>query len=731
MISNDGHAWQREVYRHLSICGEARYAVNFFGNGLARAFLGIAEPGAMHRSEWMTGQPENLTLDSIFPTPRAQAAFLKAAGVHLSAVGEFYLVGRGHEEYDNDTEGQVWEIVSVLEVSVQGDAWQIDYANGRKITLTEEDVVIRFWIPRPDNRMEADSAMRSMLPLLSEIEWETRHIFTQLRSRLIGAGVWFLPQNLTFPTPPAIDGEEQATTNEAESFMLMLAEAGMEVINNPDDPMYPITVMAPTEAYDKIDQGKLIKFWSEIDDKAMILRNDAIRRFALGMDLPPERVLGMAGGGGAVGDRDGAANHWTSWQIEEDTIKMHFEPMLDVICDGLSLSVIQPLHPGTKKIVVFDTTNLRLRPDRSKESIELFDRGLLAGAVTLRENGFDPAIDGMGLDERKLWMLSKIASGSASPEMVQAALLLVGIELPQVQPLMPESENIQVEQVAPETPQPPSIESHPTRPRTPDEASAVVAACEGLVLRALEKAGNRVLNDGRRGKDKHRGVEAHLAHTLVKYDDEDLFEGAFGFASVVLEGLADSDGLTPVLRDYCNALTVTQTAHTRSHLISFLNNRGVLVFPSDPKFSDEAYREGLFRMAVFGQQPQQPPVINLHQAPIEITIPEREVTFNVAPGQAPDVHIDVAAPEVTIHNDVPVPDVTVTNEVNPTPVEITNEVATPDVKVEVASPTVNVEAPQITVEAPKVNATLKEGKRKTTIQRDENGDIVGATETDA
>jgi hypothetical protein len=38
------------------------------------------------------------------------------------------------------------------------------------------------------------------------------------------------------------------------------------------------------------------------------------------------------------------------------------------------------------------------------------------------------------------------------------------------------------------------------------------ASAEVLVLRALEKAGNRLLNDGKRGRDRDRTTPPHLAH---------------------------------------------------------------------------------------------------------------------------------------------------------------------------------------------------------------------------
>ena len=178
-------------------------------------------------------------------------------------------------------------------MTVTGDTWTIDYGDGRQpITLTASDVVIRIWLPSPAKQIEADSPFRSLLPILSEIEWLTRHVFAQITSRLAGAGILMMPQSMTFPPPPAPDGQEVVTANDAESFMLALADAMLKPIEDPGSPsaMVPIVVTAPDDA---IDKARLLTFWSELDAQSLQLRNEAIRRFALGMDLPPEQILGI------------------------------------------------------------------------------------------------------------------------------------------------------------------------------------------------------------------------------------------------------------------------------------------------------------------------------------------------------------------------------------------------------------------------------------------------------
>ena len=538
--------WQAECYRQYGICGEARFAAKFFGNAVSRAVLGVGQYVKGQLKEVTVGAPYD-ALQMLFGGEQGQTQALQAVGMHLTIAGECYLVGFG------DTD--LWEVVSCIEMQVTGDTWQIVYGDGRQpVMLEESDVVIRIWLPSPAKQIEADSPFRSMLPVLSEIEWLTRHIFAQITSRLAGSGILMMPQSMTFPPPPAQEGQETETSNDAESFMLALADAMLKPIEDPGSPsaVVPIVVTAPDEA---IDKARLLTFWTELDAQSLQLRNEAIRRFALGMDLPPEQILGMSSrsGGGGTG---AGVSHWGAWQIEEATIKLHVEPMLDVIVQALSSAYLQVVLDDDSWVMVYDTSALRLRPDRSKEAFELFDRGLISGEATRRETGFSED-DAPNAQEFKFWLLSKIATGSATPEQVQAALAQLGVNLQVIGDQAPVRE----------TPQPPSLEEHPKEPKTP-EAAALVAACEALVFRALERAGNRL----RVGVTKPPGVPSYETHLFVKANGSTskFLEDAWTCAPQILDGIADAEKVVPILDSYCQSLLAEQSPHKRDRLVNWL-----------------------------------------------------------------------------------------------------------------------------------------------------------------
>jgi hypothetical protein len=559
--------WQHECYRHYAICGEARFAAKFMGQALSRAELSVAKKAKDGPKKQTSGSAYE-TLADLFNGKDGQAQMLDALGTHLTIAGECYLVGRQEDGED------VWEIVSVVEMHVSGDRWTILYGDGAKpILLKDTDVIIRIWLPNPARRIEADSPFRSLLPVLSEIEWLTRHIFAQTQSRLTGAGILFLPQEMTFPPPPEVDGKPQKVNNEAEGFMLTLADGMLEPIKDPSSPAatVPITVTAPGE---HIDKAKLMHFWSELDGKALEMRQAAISRFADGMDLPREQIMGMSSNAGTGGGRSNGVSHWGAWQIEESTIKFHIEPMLELICNALTIGYLRPLTEKTDEFVTYSTERLRLRPDRSRESLELYDRGLLKPEIPVEENGFKK--DQMPDDEEfKFWLLKRIASGSATPEQVQAALSLIGIELPVQPAALPGPPG-----VPRETPPPPTLEDHPTRPRTPEdpggsdsELPALLAASDALVWRALERAGNRIRQ---KAGVKPPGVPAYEIHTLYQCngDAAEFLSDAWSCAPQVLDGIADVETTIQTLDSYCKALLHQQQPHTREALADWLTKVG-------------------------------------------------------------------------------------------------------------------------------------------------------------
>lgn len=562
--------WQIEAYRHYGICGEARYAANYFGHSLSKASLFAATPTGDELVRAAEDSVAAQALRDLFNGPEGQTQMLTALGIHLTIAGDCYLVGRSLKPgsrpetgIDPESEGDVWEVVSIQEMHVTGKRWTIKYGDGMSdVDLDDDDVVIRVWRPHPARRIEADSPFRSLLPVLSEIEWLTKHIFVQCSSRLAGAGILFMPQGMSFPPPPEVDGKPQQFANEADAFTITLAEAMLGTLDDPSLPSahVPTVVTAPD---DSIDKAKLMHFWSNLDEKALEMRRDAISRFALGMDFPPEKLLGMSSNPGTGGGTSNGVSHWGAWQVDEDTIKLHVEPMLELIVNAITVGYLRPATDGAPDVVRYDTSELRLRPDRSAEAIELWDRFAISTEAMLREVGFNVK-DVPERTELKQRILMKIASGSATPEQVAAAARFFGADLPGE--AEPGEETRQ-------SPPAPSLEDHPRRPRTPAEApaAALLAACDALMYRALERTGNRL----RQTVDKAPVCRSFETHTLIRANGSSakVMEDAFSCAPQVLDGIADPAKVVPVLESYLSVLLAEQSPHERGRLETYLGSQ--------------------------------------------------------------------------------------------------------------------------------------------------------------
>jgi hypothetical protein len=562
--------WQREAWRFYDITGELRFAANYIANVLSRATLlaGKRTRTGTTSDPNVTSAKAQVAMADLFGGPEGQASMLSAMGLHMTVAGEGYLVGQ------QAAVGQdVWQVIGTQEMRNRGSNWYIDYGitGMKQVQLADTDIVIRIWRPHPRRRIEADCPVRALLPILTELEYLTRHIFAQVTSRLAGAGIIFLPQSMKFPAPPA----DQPNLTELDAFMAMLGEAMMAPIKDPGNAasLVPVAITIPDELVGHA--AELMHFWSDLDQHAVDLRTEAIRRFAAGMDLPAEILLGLARAGAA-------ANHWTAWQIEEASIKVHIEPLLQLICDALTESYLIPATGDPTDAVLYDTSDIRLRPDRSKEALELYDRGQLDGASLRRENGFDES-DAMDPEQLKQFLLRKVASGSTTPDQVAAALRALGVGL--------DGGGAGATQERPT----PSLDGHPGRTlpeppvrngpapgkaATPRERRPVgrpstrpetVAASEALVFRALERAGNRIRSKAGVRVPNCSANETYLYVRAQPDQLTHLLEDAWSCAPRVFDGITDNvPAVVSCLDNYCRALLVGQTPHTRDAMCAWL-----------------------------------------------------------------------------------------------------------------------------------------------------------------
>lgn len=559
-VARSGSGWQDAAWHFYNTVGEYAYAVNWVGNLLSRAKLYATQDTGDGPKRLPPEHPASRLVDALFYDEQGRSTALQQIGVHYTVAGEAIIVG-----YEDDDGIEQWEILAPSRFSDQDNVRKID---GKEIK--GESLAIRIWRPHPVEPKQATSPSRAALPILSEIERLTMHVAAQVDSRLSSAGILFLPNQMTF----AVRQEDGTTlTGSADAFVDVLQDVMGRAISNREDAsaLVPIVVTADGEIIDNVSH---MQFWSELDNHAIELRTEAIRRLALSMDMPPEILTGQ-----------GDSNHWSSWSIDESSIKSHTEPLLNRVADDFATGYLRPaliaggegpdetvdvpMDPEEARTygIGVDTAEMRLRPNRSAEAMELWDRGVLNAAALMEETGFRSE-QMQDATEHRQWFLDKVASGQTTPEIVEAALRAVGLSLDVIPDADAPADRPDIHESRPI----PSLEDHPRRDLPDTNEAAMLAACEVLVFRALERAGNRLKNKIQRKIPGVGAAETYMFHKVdtgtLDFVLEDAWTAVDRFAN---KYGVNGQHLTDCLDAYTRAILVEQKAHDPEMMRAFVN----------------------------------------------------------------------------------------------------------------------------------------------------------------
>lgn len=365
-------AWTAEAWRQYDLCSELRFAVNWLANSIGRCRLTVCEVDPNGTLTPPTTNAQVLSLVSgILDNPPAQHELLSALTTNLTVAGDSYILALPSREEAFDE----WVALSTSEISVGIDN-KVVVNRGDQLPFTvdlDQSLVIRVHRPHPRCWWEADSPVRSALPLLREIEELSKYLFATVNSRLAGAGILALPSEMSFPSP---GGSSNAPTDDFFETFTEACLAPIEDMSNPAA-VIPVTIQAPREALGGIQW--LVNPNGNLPDQIESLRDHAIRRLCMALDL---NALDK-----------GTANHWGEWAIEEQSIKFHVEPIMILICNALTVGLLKPSLAAagidTDRFVFwYDPADLINRPNKATDAKDLYDRDELSGAALRRETGF-------------------------------------------------------------------------------------------------------------------------------------------------------------------------------------------------------------------------------------------------------------------------------------------------------------------------------------------------------
>lgn len=409
-------AWQQEAWRQYEISGELKFASTWMANSLSRCRLIVAEVDDKGKIVKETDDAQILGMfGGLIQNPGQQAELLSDLAVQLFVPGDCYVIG----EPDGEGSFSRWYVVSIDEISTAGlDRVMIDRGDGLPYWLdTNTNLVVRTYHPYARKHWEADSPVRSALPTLREIEEYGRYINAVINSRLAGAGILGMPAEIDFPAPP--EALQPGETN----FSATLAKAMLTPISDMGDPsaVVPIVIQGPGEHLEKIVW--ITNPLGQLTDVPANLRADARGALAVALDLPAAVIKG-----------EGTANHWGEWALEEQSIKIHIEPLLTLICSSLTKGFMVPALDAAgldvkKYVFWYDATDLILRPDRGQDAKDNYDRGTISADALNAETGFTELDKPTG-DEKALRDILKLVSLSptAADALLPAIARLMGLE---------------------------------------------------------------------------------------------------------------------------------------------------------------------------------------------------------------------------------------------------------------------------------------------------------------
>lgn len=463
-----------------------------------------------------------------------QSVLLGAYGTQQAVAGDCWLVIVPDPQADTFADDR-WIILSTEEVQQQrgkikaqidGDEVEILAYDPDGPQDPDTPIAIRIWKPSPRRHMQATSPVVRAVAVLEELRLLNAAVAAIARSRITGRGVLLVPAGTRFPAQP---GQEQAEDSLMETFI----EVASTAIREPESAAATVPIVLEVPG-DMIGGVQWLQFSSEFDALAVTLREEAIRRFATGADIPPEVLLGT-----------GQSNHWSAWQLAAEALRTGAEPKLAMFCQAITTEWLRPLlqadgDPDADEWMVwYDTASLRSSSNKGASALEAFKLGIIDGEAARRELGF---------------------TEDDAPES--------GAEKPS--PVSTEGNPLTVT----DTQGPPSVSlaaSSVLDDLTAGSNAALAAAVDGLIWNALTVAGDKMTRtplcpraDRSSAKPLVLTASVHVRHPVTGEDivAYHLLDDAWvRVPEVAARYGVDADRLTAALDSYTHALLKVGAAH--------------------------------------------------------------------------------------------------------------------------------------------------------------------------
>lgn len=407
--------WQQRAFDIYDAEGHLFYATSYVGSACARVKLvGAIKPKTYGELEQPLILKEGPVADAIagIQSPAGgQSGFLRQIGRNIFLTGESWVIA-STETYPDGSVTTNWDAVSVDELVSEGGKQKRRRLPGQQPeALPDGAVTFRLWKEHPRYSQLADAGTRSCMELLEKIIILNRAEKAVARSQLAGSGILALPQELV---PPAWQNQAQsANPMEANPLWQALAESMTAPLQDESAPsaVVPLLLVGPGEVIKNMKYEPLTRTFDAAAAQASIKM--AIEQIANTLELPKEILLGT-----------GEATHWTAWSIREDVFQAHIQPLIELICAGLTNTFLKKalakfsdaelkangVDNRDDVIVWYDASQLVIQPDKGDKMLGLHDRFIVTDDAVARELGVaeDDRLDSAS-DEYKMRVGVKMA----------------------------------------------------------------------------------------------------------------------------------------------------------------------------------------------------------------------------------------------------------------------------------------------------------------------------------
>lgn len=387
--------WQLNAWAYRDSIGELRYALNFLANCAERMKIfpacypiGGESDNPVPLADLDEQVPAEVILacaaaiSALGNGRRAVSQTMHALSTNTSVTGECFLVGQTDPMTGQDT----WSIRSVSEIQIKDDRYylrEVPSDNQGLLGAEQLDpattVISRIWTPHPQWRLWADSPLRAIQDDCESLLIHRRTIRAIGRSRLAGRGFLLVPNEIQIKKP-----QNDNDDPEADDFLGDLTEAMMTPLDNEGaaSSVVPLVVEGPGES---LAQFRHLDMAASFDQLSPKLREELVGIIATALDLPKEIIMGVAD-----------LNHWSAWQVDDNTFRHHVEPHVILCCDSLTGAFLRPFLEDAlvpeewieRLLFWYDPTELVTHPDRTKDAQTAFDAFALSAEALRTAYGF-------------------------------------------------------------------------------------------------------------------------------------------------------------------------------------------------------------------------------------------------------------------------------------------------------------------------------------------------------